>query len=149
MTILYVDADSCPVKEEVIRVAIRHQIKVYMVSNGGIRPNPDPLIHIVIVPPEPDAADDWIAEHFHQGDIVVTADILLAERCIKAKVVALNPNGKEFNETNIGMAVAMRNLNSELRDTGEHKQYNAGFSKQDRSNFLQGLERVVQQTKKG
>ena len=144
MTILYVDADACPVKDEAVRVAQRHGLEVYFVSDGGVRPHPDPRVHIQIVPQGADAADDWIAEHIKAGDIAVTADIPLAERCLKAGGRALRPNGEVFTADNIAMAVASRNLMAGLRETGQITGGPRAFSKADRSNFLNALEVQVQ-----
>ena len=145
MTAIYVDGDACPVKEEVLRVAGRHDIVTHLVSNRWLRGQDSPLINRVVVGEGFDAADNWIAEHAMRGDIVVTADIQLADRCIKAGADVISPNGKPFTEANIGMALAMRELNAQLRDLGEIRGMNAAFSKQDRSNFLQGLERLIQE----
>ena len=141
---IYVDADACPVKAEVLRVAERHSAPVHIVSNSWMRLPNSPLIQRVIVDEGPDAADDWIAEHIGDHDIVVTADIPLAARCLKAGAQALGPTGKPFTEDNIGMALAMRELMSDLRDTGDIRGSNPAFTKQDRSRFLQALEQVIQ-----
>ena len=148
MTEIYVDADACPVKDEVLRVAARHGISVHIVGNTWLRMPASPLINSVVVPEGPDAADDWIAEHAGAGDIAITADILLAARCLEAGALTLDQRGKPFTEENIGMAVAMRDLKSHLRDTGDIRDHGPGFSKQDRSNFLQGLEQAVQTAKR-
>ncbi len=140
MAQIFIDADACPVKEEAVRVAERHRLPVKMVSNGGIRPHRNPLVETVVVPEGPDAADDWIAERAGPGDIVVTADILLAGRCVKAGAAVLKPNGEALTEDGIGMAVAMRNLMTDLREAGTVAGYNAGFTKKDRSRFLEALE---------
>ncbi|MBS0278184.1 MAG: YaiI/YqxD family protein [Proteobacteria bacterium] len=144
---LYVDADACPVKAEVERVAERHKLTVHIVSNGGIRPSRNPLIQTVVVPEGADAADDWIAEHITQADICITADIPLAARCLKKGATVLRHDGKPFTEAGIGNALAMRDLNRHLRETGMQT-FNAGFTKQDRSNFLNALETAIQQRKK-
>lgn len=141
---IYVDADACPVKAEVLRVAERHSATIHIVSNSWMRLPNSPLIQRVIVDEGPDAADDWIAEHIGDHDIVVTADIPLAARCLKAGAQALGPTGKSFTEDNIGMALAMRELMSDLRDTGDIRGSNPAFTKQDRSRFLQALEQVIQ-----
>lgn len=148
MTAIYVDGDACPVKEEVLRVADRHKIVTHLVSNRWLRGQDSPLINRVVVGQSFDAADNWITEHAVEGDIVVTADIQLADRCIKAGADVIGPNGKPFTEANIGMALAMRELNAQLRDLGEIRGINAAFSKQDRSNFLQGLERLIQEIRR-
>lgn len=143
MPAIYVDADACPVKSEVVRVAARYNIKVYVVSNGGIRPDPSPFVKTVIVSAGADIADDWIAERAVEHDVVVTADILLAERCVKQQAYVISPTGKLFTATNIGSIVATRNLNTHLRETGDVKSYNAGFTKTDKSNFLQKLDQIM------
>lgn len=146
MVTIYVDADACPVKEEVLRVAYRHDLEVYIVSNGWWRQNVGPKIHRIMVEAGADSADNWIVEHIAEGDIVITADILLADRCLKQQAAVINPNGKPFTEANIGMRVAMRSLSTHLRETGECAGYNPSFSKQDRSRFLEALENIIQKT---
>lgn len=141
---IFVDADACPVKEEAVRVAERHGWPIFFVANAWMRLPDGPMTRRVVVPEGPDAADDWIADRALQGDIVVTADILLAARCVKSGAEVLGPTGKPFTEASIGMAVAMRNLTAQLRDAGEIKGHNAPFSRQDRSRFLQELEQAAQ-----
>ena len=141
---IYIDGDACPVKEETIRVALRHGLKVYLVGNRWLRGDDGPLVERVVVPEGMDAADNWIVEHIGEGDIVITADIPLADRSIKKGARALGPTGKPFSEDSIGMVVAMRDLMTHLRETGEIKGYNPSFSKQDRSRFLNALENVIQ-----
>jgi uncharacterized protein len=141
---IYVDADACPVKDEVLKVAARHGLKTYMVSDGGIRPSQDPAVQIVVVTQGADAADDWIVDTIKAGDITITNDIPLADRCIKNGAVAIRPNGKAFSDDSIGMALATRNLMSDLRETGQITGGPAPFSKQDRSRFLQALETAIQ-----
>ncbi|CCB67730.1 MULTISPECIES: YaiI/YqxD family protein [unclassified Hyphomicrobium] len=141
---IYVDADACPVKAEVLRVAIRHDLVVHMVSNSWMRLEESPLIKRVIVGDGADAADDWIAEHVTPADIVVTADIPLAARALKAGAQCIGPTGKPFSDANIGMALAMRDMQRHLRETGESRGYNASFTPRDRSQFLQALENAVQ-----
>lgn len=145
---LYIDADACPVKDEVIRVAERHNLVVTLVANGGLRPSRDPMIKTVIVPQGPDIADDWIADNAKQNDIVITSDIPLAQRCLEKGATVLGPTGKAFDKANIGMALAMRELNQHLRETGESKGYNKSFSVKDRSQFLNVLEVAVQTAKR-
>ena len=111
---IYVDADACPVKAEVERVATRHRLRVWIVSNGGIRPSANPLIETVIVPDGPDEADKWIAERAGAGDIVVTGDIPLAARCIEAGGQAIGPDGAAFTVANIGSRLAMRDRDAAL-----------------------------------
>ncbi|AHK44133.1 MULTISPECIES: YaiI/YqxD family protein [Ensifer] len=145
---IYVDADACPVKAEVLKVAERHGFKVTFVANSGLRPSRDPMVHNVIVSASFDAADDWIAERAHEGDIVVTADVPLAVRCVAAGAFVTGPSGRVFDKSNIGMASAMRDLGQHLRETGESKGYNAAFTQRDRSTFLETLDRLARQTKK-
>ncbi len=144
MLTIYVDADACPVKEEIFRVARRHNMPVYVVSNSRLAMIVDTNVHKIQVNSDPDAADNWIDEHIQTGDIVVTVDILLAERCLKKGARAISPVGKVFNSDNIGSAKAMRELRTHLRETGIASSYNAVFSKQDRSRFLQVLEETIQ-----
>jgi uncharacterized protein len=146
---IYVDADACPVKDEVVRVAERHGATVYFVSNAYMRLPEGPLIRRVIVPDGPDAADDWIATRITPGDVAVTADIPLASRCLKAGARVVGPTGKPFTEAGIGMALAMRDLSRHLRETGESRGFNASFTRNDRSRFLQALEEVMQAVKRG
>ena len=140
---IFIDGDACPVKREVLRVAERHGLQVHLVSNSWLRLGENPLLHQVVVDGGLDAADDWIAERIGEGDIVVTSDIPLAARCLKKAALALNPSGKPFTEDNIGMALAMRDLKSQLRDLGEIKDHTPNFSKQDRSQFLSALEETI------
>ena len=147
MTEIFVDADACPVKPEIERVAERHKLVVHVVSNGGIRPSQNLLVKTVIVPEGADAADDWIAEHITDTDICITADIPLASRCLKKGAAVLRPNGRAFDEASIGMALGMRDLHKHLRETGQQT-FNAGFTKQDRSNFLNALETAIQSAKR-
>ncbi|MCB1452511.1 MAG: YaiI/YqxD family protein [Rhizobiaceae bacterium] len=141
--VLYVDADACPVKDEATRVAARHGIVVTFVSNGGLRPSRDPMVRHVVVAKSADAADDWIVEQLQPGDIVVTSDVPLAARTVEAEATAIAPTGRLFTEESIGMAVAMRDLKQHLRETGEIKGYNPGFSARDRSAFLSALDQLV------
>ncbi len=144
MTEIYVDADACPVREEVVRVAERHELRVYMVSDGGIRPFPGDLVQLVFVPPGPDAADNWIAEHIGRGDVAITNDVPLADRCLKRGAGAIRPDGRPFTPDSIGNALATRDLMAGLREQGAVTGGPPPFSKQDRSRFLQALETVVQ-----
>jgi len=144
---IYVDGDSCPVKEEIMRVSMRYGLEVYMVSNRWMTQIMRPKIHRILVQAGADAADDWIVEHIEQNDIAITADILLAQRCLERKAYVIKPQGKSFTDDNIGIAVAMRSLSSHLRETGEISGYNPSFTKQDRSRFLQSLEAVIQKIK--
>ncbi len=141
---IYVDADACPVKGEVERVATRRGIAVAMVSNGGIRPSENPLIEMVFVPEGPDAADDWIAERAAAGDIVITADIPLAARCIERGAAVLKPDGEELSARNIGNVLATRDLMTDLRAADPFRQGSGrSFSKADRARFLQALDTAL------
>lgn len=144
---IYVDGDACPVKDEVIRVAMRHSLEVFMVSNSYLRPTTNPKIHIILVESGADVADDWIAERSTKGDIVITADILLAQRCLEKESCVINPTGKLFTKDNIGNAVAGRSVNAHLRELGIESS-NPSFSKQNRSQFLQSLENEIVQIKR-
>lgn len=145
---LYIDADACPVKDEAVRVAERHGFEIHFVSNAFMRLPEGPLIKRVVVPDGPDVADDWIAERAGKVDIVVTADIPLAARCLKSGARVIGPTGRPFTQAGIGMALAMRGLAAHLRETGESKGYNASFTRKDRSQFLQALEQAVQAAKR-
>ena len=144
---IYVDADACPVKEEICRVAMRHNLQVYLVSNSRLNMIVNKNVHKIQVKSDLDAADNWIEEHIETGDIVVTLDILLAERCLKNRVNTLSPTGRIFNNDTIGVAKAMLDLRAHLRETGAASSYNATFSKHDRSLFLQSLEEMIQTIK--
>jgi uncharacterized protein YaiI (UPF0178 family) len=146
--VIYIDADACPVKQEVYRVAERHGLKVTVVSNSPIAVPRDPLIERVVVAAGMDAADDWIAERATRGTIVVTQDIPLAARAVKAGAVAIAPNGKPFSENSIGMTLATRNLMDQLRSAGEITGGPKPFSPKDRSAFLQSLEREIVRLKR-
>jgi len=145
---IYIDADACPVKDETIKVALRHNMKVIMVCDGGIRPHPSPLVDLVVVATGADAADDWIAEHIGPCDIAITNDIPLADRCIKAGGRVLRPNGHALTEDAIGMTLATRDLMTDLREAGTVTGGPRPFSKQDRSQFLNVLETTVQAVKR-
>jgi hypothetical protein len=145
---IYVDADACPVKDEAARVAERHGLTIHFVSNSWMRLPEGPMTRRVVVADGPDAADDWIAERAGTTDIVVTADIPLASRSLKAGARVIGPTGKPFTDAGIGMALAMRDLSRQLRETGESKGYNASFTRQDRSRFLQAMEEAVQAIKR-
>ena len=148
MLTIYVDADACPVKEEIFRVALRHNLQVYLVCNSRLATIVDKNVHKIQVDSSLDAADNWICEHIESDDIVVTTDILLADRCLKKGAHVTNPMGKIFNNNNIGSAKAMRELHTHLRETGVTSNYNAIFSTRDRSRFLQALEEIIQKIKK-
>ena len=145
---IYVDADACPVKEEIFRVAMRHNLQVYLVSNSRLSIVVDKNVHKIQVGADLDAADNWIEEHVQTGDIVITIDILLAERCLKKGASVMSSTGKVFNYDNIGLAKAMRDLRAHLRETGVAPSYNATFSKRDRSSFLHALEEMIQAIKR-
>jgi len=146
LTAIYIDADACPVRDEVYRVAERVGLSVFVVSNGSrpIRPSPNPAIKMVIVAEGADAADDWIAERITDRDICVTADIPLASRCLKKEARALAPNGKLWTQDNIGNALAGREIGRYLRETGVNTGGPPPFSKADRSRFLSALDAAVQ-----
>jgi uncharacterized protein YaiI (UPF0178 family) len=150
VTRLFVDADACPVKAEVLRVAERHGLQVFVVSNGGIRPNPSPLVETVVVEGAPDAADKWIAERAGSGDICITQDTVLAANCLKTGAAALRANGEPFTEANIGHALAMRDLMADMRAANPLGAASGpkGFTKADRSRFLDRLERMIQAAKR-
>jgi hypothetical protein len=135
------------VKTETLKVAERHKLPVVIVSNGGLRPSRDPMVTHVVVAKGADAADDWIVEHMAAGEIVVTADVPLAARVVAQGGVALGPNGRPFTPDSIGMAVAMRDLKQHLRETGEIKGHNPGFTREDRSRFLGELDRLARRMK--
>lgn len=148
MTRIFIDADACPVKDEIYRVAGRHKLMTYVVSNSWLRIPQSSLIEQVVVDSGFDAADNWIADNTAEKDVVITSDIPLADRCLKNKAIVLGPSGKAFTEQSIGMSLAMRDLNTHLRDTGEISGYNASFTKKDRSNFLNVLENTLQKLRK-
>jgi uncharacterized protein len=145
---IYVDADACPVKAEVYRVAERHRLKVYVVANSFVAVPREPFIERVVVGGGFDAADDWIAERVSRGDIVVTADVPLASRCVKAGADAIAPNGRAFTEASVGMALATRNLMQDLREAGAVTGGPKPFSPRDRSAFLSALDLAVVRLKR-
>lgn len=141
MTALFIDADACPVKAEAERVATRHRVRMYVVSNGGLRPSQNPLVETVIVPDGPDVADMWIAERCGTGDVVVTGDIPLAAKCIEAGALVLKHNGEALSTANIGNVLATRDLMTDMRAADPFRQGGGkGFTKADRSRFLNALE---------
>jgi uncharacterized protein YaiI (UPF0178 family) len=146
---IYVDADACPVKAEVYKVAARHGLKTYVVANSFINVPRDPLIERVTVGSGFDAADDWIAERARKGAIVVTADVPLASRCVKAGADVIAPTGRPFTEASIGMALATRNLMEDLRASGEITGGPRPFSPKDRSAFLSALDLAIVRLKRG
>ena len=130
-----------------LRIAMRHDLAVYLVSNRWMTGVMGPKVHKTLVPAGADAADDWIAEHIGKDDIAITADILLAQRCLNLGAYVIGPQGKSFTDDNIGISVAMRSLNNHLREMGEISGYNSSMTKQDRSKFLQEMETVIQRVK--
>jgi uncharacterized protein len=142
-TRIYVDADACPVKDEIYRVAARHGLPVSVVAGNFIRVPSDPLIERIAAGSGMDAADDWIAERAAKGDIVITSDIPLASRCVKAGAEVIAPNGKPFSEQSIGMTLAVRNLMTDLRSSGEVTGGPRGFAPRDRSAFLSALDQTI------
>ncbi|MEZ5753800.1 MAG: YaiI/YqxD family protein [Paracoccaceae bacterium] len=144
MARLFVDADACPVKEECERVATRHEVRMLVVSNGGIRPSANPLVESVFVASGPDEADKWIADQAGPGDVVVTGDIPLAARVIAAGAVVVKHNGEVLTDRNIGNVLATRDLMADLRSADPFRQGGGRpFSRADRSRFLEVLERVM------
>ena len=147
---LFIDADACPVKAEAERVATRHRVKMYVVSNGGLRPSQNPLVETVIVPDGPDVADMWIAERCGTGDVVVTGDIPLAARCVESGAQVLKHNGEALTAANIGNVLATRDLMADLRAADPFRQGGGkGFTKADRSRFLDAMERALRAAKAG
>jgi uncharacterized protein YaiI (UPF0178 family) len=142
-TRIYVDADACPVKDEIYRVAIRHGLPVSVVAGNFIRVPQDPLIERIAAGSGMDAADDWIAERAGRGDIVITSDIPLASRCVKSGAEVIAPNGKPFTEASIGMTLAVRNLMTDLRSSGEVTGGPKSFAPRDRSAFLSALDQTI------
>lgn len=143
MTTIYVDADACPVKDEVLKVAERCSLPVVFVANTGLRPSRDPMVKMITVSGAFDAADDWIVENADAGDIAITADVPLAARLVEKGVHVTGPTGKLFTVDTIGVQSGMRDFNQHLREAGEIKGYNAPFSQRDRSNFLQAMDTLV------
>ena len=141
---IFVDADACPVKAEVERVANRHGLKMYMVSNGGIRPSANPRIRHVFVAEGADAADDWIAQRIEAFDIAITSDIPLAARCLKKNASVIGPSGRLFTEESIGMALGMRDLHRHVREVTGQQTFHPSRTREDRSRFLGALENEIQ-----
>ena len=146
--ILYIDADACPVKDEILRVSSRLRLKTCFVSNSWMRLPEDELVERVIVPQGPDVADDWIAERAGKGTVVVTADVPLADRCVKAGARVIAPNGRTFDAASIGMALATRDLMEDLRSAGQVTGGPRPFAPKDRQTFLQALDREVRRAAK-
>jgi uncharacterized protein len=145
---IFIDADGCPVKQEVYRVAKRYGLKVTLVSNSRMRTLQEDWLEVVVVDGQFNAADDWIVEHVSENDIVVTGDIPLASRCLEKDARALGPSGRMFNRENIGEALASRELLSYLRDLGTLTGGPAPFEKRDRSRFLQRLDDTIQSVRR-
>ena len=145
---IYVDADACPVKPEILKVAERLNMEVTFVANSGLRPSRDPMVRNVIVSNAFDAADNWIADRITAADIAVTADIPLASRCLAKGATVLRHNGNPFTPEGIGMALGMRELSRHLREVTGKETHHAGFGKQDRSRFLGALENAIQAKKR-
>jgi uncharacterized protein YaiI (UPF0178 family) len=142
---IYVDADGCPVKNEIYRVAARYDLRVILVANARMHvPQEEDQVELVVVGDELDAADDWIAEHVRSDDVVITADIPLADRCVKAGARVLSPRGRILDEENVSSALAARDLSAYLREIGLQTGGPAPFDKRDRSQFLQRLDQVIQ-----
>jgi hypothetical protein len=146
--VIYVDADACPVKDETYRVAARHGLHVYVVANSFMNLPREPWIERVVVSDGFDAADDWIAERAAPGAVVITADVPLASRCVKAGAEVLAPTGKPFSESGIGLALATRNLMQDLREAGAITGGPKPFSARDRSAYLGALDRTIMRLKR-
>lgn len=146
---IYIDADACPVKAEVYRVAKRHGVKVFVVANAAMLVPADDLIELVVVRAGFDSADDWIVEQLITGDVVITSDIPLADRCLKRGARALGPKGHAFSEDSIGEALATRALLDMLRQSGEFGGGPAPFGKADRSRFLSKLDEILHAVRRG
>lgn len=140
---ILVDADACPVKEEIYKVAFRHAVPVTIVSNSPIRVPAHDLIDRIVVTGAFDAADDWIAERAGAGAICITADILLADRCLKAGAAVISPNGKPFTASSIGAAIATRAIMADLRAGGDAIGGPPPFARTDRSRFLSALDEAI------
>lgn len=145
---IYIDADGCAVKDETYKVAARYKLKTFVVANKYLKVPLDPLVEMTVVSGNFDAADDWIAEHVTDFDVVITSDILLAERCVKKGARVLGPKGDEFTEDNIGSAVANRELMQNLRHMGEMRGGPAPMDAKARSQFLGKLDQIIQSLKR-
>lgn len=145
---IYIDADACPVKAEVLKIADRAGVVVTLVANSGLRPSRDPMVLTKIVPQGADVADDWIVEHCGPQDIVITADIELAKRALEKGAMAVGPTGDLFTSQSIGMAMAMRDLKRELRESGEISGHNKPFDGNDRLKFTNQFAQLVQKAKR-
>jgi|TARA_B110000977_G_scaffold192827_1_gene266900 uncharacterized protein YaiI (UPF0178 family) len=147
--VIYVDADACPVKAEVEKVGTRHGVKMFIVSNGGLRPSQNPLVETVIVPDGPDIADIWIADRATVGDVVITGDIPLAAKCVEGGAKVLKHNGEALTQANIGNILATRDLMADIRAADPFRQGGGkAFSKADKSRFLDALERELRSVKR-
>ena len=147
---IYVDADACPVKAEAEKVATRHGMQVFVVSNGGLRPSQNPLVQNIIVDAGPDIADMWIADRCGAGDVVITGDIPLAAKCVEAGARVLKHNGEALTQANIGNVLATRDLMADLRAADPFRAGGGkGFTKADRSRFLEALERELRAAARG
>ncbi|OWU70609.1 YaiI/YqxD family protein [Marinibacterium profundimaris] len=150
MTKLYIDADACPVKAEAERVATRLKVEMLLVCNGGLRPSQNPLVRLIIVDEGADEADRWIADQCGPGDVVVTSDLPLADRCLKAGAQVLQHNGEALSIANIGPRLATRDLMQDIRASDPfHQGGGRAFSKADRSRFLQALDRALSAALRG
>lgn len=145
---IYIDADACPVKDETYKVAARYKIKIFVVANQYQNVPIDSLVEMKVVSGNFDAADDWIVEQVTRHDIVITSDILLADRCVKKKARVLGPKGVEFTEDNIGSAVSNRELMQNLRHMGEMRGGPAPMDKKARSQYLGKLDQIIQALKR-
>ncbi len=145
---IYIDADGCPVKEETYKVAERYKIPVVLVANKPLNLPLNPLLEMIVVKGNFDAADDWIVDHCQKYDIIITGDILLADRCVKKEARVLGHKGEEFTEDNIGSAVASRELMQNLRHMGEVRGGPAPMDKKSKSQFLGKLDQIIQSLKK-
>jgi len=145
---IFIDADACPVKDEVYRVAARYGLKTHVVANAFLFVPAGPLIERVMVSQGPDVADDWIAQHAGPGDVVITSDIPLAERALRAGAAAIAPNGRAFTVDSIGAAMAGRAIMEQIRSTGEVGGGPRAFDKRDRSRFLQALDEAIGREKR-
>lgn len=146
---IYVDADGCPVKQEIYRVAGRYGLTTILVANAWMRVPQTDSVRLVLVKDQFDAADDWIVEHVTENDIVVSADIVLASRCLQKAARVVDPRGRLFTENSIGEAVAVREIMSHLRDLGTVTGGPAPFQPRDRSRFLQRLDEIIQAIRHG
>lgn len=143
---IYVDADACPVRDEIITTALRHEWPVMMVCNGGIRPFPHPLISLKIVPTGPDEADKWIAENINQGDVLVTSDIPLAAKAVEKSAQVLRPDGTILNQDNMGAVLAGRDLMADIRSADPfHQSKSRPFTAADKAKFNQNLDQMLSQ----